>query len=235
MTTCYHVGDKCHISDDDIEWKTRRKRQKTESSLSNFVDFKQSNEDGIWKLHDYQFMHTIRRSESDLKRSIEEENEKLKREAKLLRCRLKWKTLEQQLTLLGCPRQNIKNELGIETELEKAEPIEPLVTKSSQETTTNKMRTRFERDVAQLHKIMQIGMDGEPFERKPSDENSVEVIKFLLKRILPDIRKYVETPWKENEQNLKRKLESERIRNEDLKREIEYWMAWATDSNYYRC
>ena len=97
------------------------------------------------------------------------------------------------------------------------------------------MRTRFERDVAQLHKIMQIGMDGEPFERKPSDENSVEVIKFLLKRILPDIRKYVETPWKENEQNLKRKLESERIRNKDLKREIEYWMAWATDSNYYRC
>ena len=220
MTTCYHVGDKRHISDDDIEWKTRKKRQKTESSLNIFVDFKQSNKDGIWKSHDYQFMHTIRRSESDLKRSIGEENEKLKREAKLLRCRLKWKTLEQQLTLLGCPRQNIKNELGIETELEKAEPVEPLVTKSSQETTTDKMRYRFERNVAQLHKIMQIGMDGEPFERNPSDENSVEVIKHdevvtkevtqkewsrqsytleekaLLKSRLPDIRKHVEYPWK---------------------------------------
>ena len=85
MTTCYHVGDKRHISDDDIEWKTRKKRQKTESSLNIFVDFKQSNKDGIWKSHDYQFMHTIRRSESDLKRSIEEENERLKRDTKLLR------------------------------------------------------------------------------------------------------------------------------------------------------
>ena len=82
------------------------------------------------------------------------------------------------------------------------------------------MRSQFERDVAQLHTKMQIGMDGEPFERKPRDENSVEVIKHdevvtkevtqkewscqsytleekaLLKSILPDIRKHVEYPWK---------------------------------------
>jgi hypothetical protein len=135
MTTCYYLGDKRHISDDDIEGKTRKKRQKTESSLNISVDFKQSKEYGIWKSHDYQFMHTIRRSESDLKISIEKENEELKRETKLMRWRLRWKTLEQQPTLLGCPRQNIKNEFGIETELEKAEPIEPLITKCSQEAT----------------------------------------------------------------------------------------------------
>ena len=74
-----------------------------------------------------------------------------------------------------------------------------------------------------------------PVRPRKGDRGYTREQKELLKRILPDIRKYVETPWKENEQNLKRKLESERIRNEDLKREIEYWMAWATDSNYYRC
>ena len=84
-----------------------------------------------------------------------------------------------------------------------------------------------------------------PVRPRKGDRGYTREQKELLKRILPDIRKYVETPWKENEQNLKRKLESERIRNENWKareyetktgkREIEYWMAWATDSNYYRC
>jgi hypothetical protein len=39
------------------------------------------------------------------------------------------------------------------------------------------MRSQFERDVAQLHKKIQTGMNGESFERKPRDETSVEVIK----------------------------------------------------------
>ena len=265
-----HIGENKRVtitaSDDSETSNVGNKRQKTELCCSldnesdndedddkddNTDDPKQPSESDIWKAKYYGLMQTIRRNnENDFER-IKEEKEALFQKTKLLRWRLRYKTLEQELVDQSEYRNRMNNESSeiefeIETKPEEHYAAPAIPISSSREEVTPRAKSEPEEkkdkeqeaqmrikvepvETSSMHQVAERKQEGGVLSVKDSSLShpsyTPEQTEFL-KRELPRFRSHVEAPWKENQQKLRRELASERVRNEDLSREIKYWKAW---------